>query len=123
MEQKTAALNAVMEQGKAVSKLETDALAADADFHDAKQKMVDAKAAMDKLMAGFEATIKDKPEWQAAKAAVDTAEADVKKAKDDLVAAQQADAQAAADYQTQLAAWQKSGGGGGGGPKMPKVSK
>jgi DNA repair exonuclease SbcCD ATPase subunit len=108
VDQKMAAASAVMDAAKVVTDMEVEALAGDADFQDAKQKLVDASAAVEKLNAAFEASIKDKPEFQQAKQVVDTAQQDVDKAKQDLAAAQQADAQAMAAYQQQLAAWQRA---------------
>ena len=102
-QQRMAAANSVMESGKRVTALETDAAVADPKCAEARKQLAEASAKMTKLIIEFDVTMKDKPEWQSAKQDVQTADAELKKSKDDLVAAQQADAAADAAWRQQMA--------------------
>jgi chromosome segregation ATPase len=106
-QQRMDAANAVMKAGKQVTSIEADACAADPKFVEAKKQLADASAKVQKLNNDFEATVKEKPEWQAAKQEVQTASDDLKKSKEELAGAQQADAQADAAWRAQVATMSK----------------
>jgi chromosome segregation ATPase len=117
MQQRMDAANAIMTLASVVTKLESEAQTADPGFADAKKVLLDANSKLEKLENDFTASIKQKPEWQAAKQAETTAAQDLAKARTDLVTAQQADLQAqqayAQTYNAAYQAWLKSQPKGG----------
>jgi hypothetical protein len=102
-EDRTHAATAVMEAGKAVTKLETDAVAANPKIAAAQSKLVAANTAWSALLKKFDETLKDNPDWQAAMKVVDDKKQVLASAQKTLSDAVAQEAQAERNRQNQIA--------------------
>lgn len=99
---KAEAALAVLNSGKAVTEMESAAIAADPKASQAKKNLTEAADKLAAIEKQFEETMKQNPKYTAAKKAVDDAEKKLATAKADLATATQKEAKAEADRQKRI---------------------
>ena len=92
-----------MEAGAVLSKMDGDALAADAKFVESKKTLLDANTKVAALAKQCDDLVKADPAWQATRKDVATAEAAKAQADKEMVAAQKTDSDAMANWRRQCA--------------------
>lgn len=103
--QKSEAATIVMNTGTVVTRLEGDALAADPKVTDARNRLVDANNRLSQLEKDFEASLKNDPKWQAAKASLDQAKSKEEQTRTAAARAHEEYNRQLGTYRQQLAQW------------------
>lgn len=106
--ERTIAANSLMELRGVLSKMEADSLAAEPRVAQARANLVEASQAAGQLQSTFEESLKNNPQWLAAKEQAEQSRQELKSAQDALAAARQQEI-AMARQQTEEARRQREG--------------